>query len=282
MGGGSKRKAAEQEQRNIYQQQKDLADFFMGQSKEELARRREMQKPVIDRYTRLASGDPSQIMAESAVPLGNLAKMTQQAKANIMEMAPGAARTAALGQLSREAGGQQSTLLNQAYLSAFPALQGMASETGSFGLQQAGAGYRGIEGAGATNKQLMDTYQQQKASQLGLIGSLAGAAGSMVTGGLMGGKGATGAAGKSFNPSTFQYALAGAPSIFNAVSPGAGGGMSALPQAAPIGSGFNLPTTYSGIPNASWYTSPPPTAATNPYIQIPGSPAGYGASVGPR
>lgn len=189
MGGGSKRKAAEQEQRNIYQQQKDLADFFMGQSKEELARRREMQKPVIDRYTRLASGDPSQVMAESAVPLGNLAKMTQQAKANIMEMAPGAARTAALGQLSREAGGQQSTLLNQAYLSAFPALQGMASETGSFGLQQAGAGYRGIEGAGATNKQLMDTYQQQKASQLGLIGSLAGTAGSMFGAGMFGGKG---------------------------------------------------------------------------------------------
>ena len=188
MGGGNKRRAAEQEQRNILQQQKDIADFFMGQSKEELARRREMQKPVYDYYMKLASGDPTQIMTASAVPLANLSKMTQQAKANIMEMAPGAARTAALGQLGREAAGQQSTFLNQNYLSSFPALQGSAAESGGMGLQTGAAGFRGIEGAASTNKQLMDTYQQQKASQLGLIGSLAGAAGTVATGG-MGGTG---------------------------------------------------------------------------------------------
>ncbi len=189
MGGGNKRRAAEQEQRNIFQQQKDIADFFMGQSKEELARRREMQKPVYDYYMKLASGDPTQIMTASAVPLANLSKMTQQAKANIMEMAPGAARTAALGQLNREAAGQQSTFLNQSYLSAFPALQGLAAESGSMGLQTGGAGFRGIEGAANTNKQLMDIYQQQKASQGQLIGSLASMAGTVATGGMGGGAG---------------------------------------------------------------------------------------------
>lgn len=187
MGGGKDRKATQQRSQALSQEQQDLSRYFTGQAKEELSRRRELQAPVVDYYTRLASGDPAQVMAASAVPLGNLAKMTQQAKANIMEMAPGAARTAALGQLSREAGGQQSTLLNQAYLSAFPALQGLASETGNVGLQQTGAGYRGLEGAISTNQQIAQMQQQQKASQLGLIGSLAGMAGGMVGG--MGGLG---------------------------------------------------------------------------------------------
>lgn len=241
MGGGSKRKAAEQEQRNIYQQQKDLADFFMGQSKEELARRREMQKPVVDYYTQLASGDPSKILTASAVPLGNLAKMTQQAKANIMEMAPGAARTAALGQLSREAVGQQATILNQGFFGGLEGMKQLAGEAGTMGLQQAGAGYRGIEGAGATNKQLMDTYQQQKASQLGLIGSLAGAAGGIAGGFINRGKGTT------------------APSFSSEV--------------------FNLPTASamsSSLPQSilQYYQQNRP-------VYIPGSPAGYGGSVTP-
>lgn len=195
MGGGKERKATQQRQEALSQQQEQLGKFFMDQSKEALAQRQKLQAPVIDYYTQLASGDPSKVMAASAVPLGNLAKMTQQAKANIMEMAPGAARTAALGQLNREAGGQQATTLNQAYLSAFPALQGLAAESGSTGLQEAGAGYRGTEGAAASNQQIMQAQQQQKASQLGLIGSLAGAAGS-IAGGFLGGKGGGGGIGK--------------------------------------------------------------------------------------
>lgn len=183
MGGGKQRKETMERQSALSQQQEALGKYFMEQSKEGLAQRKQLQAPVIDYYTKLASGDPTQIMAASAVPLGNLAKMTQQAKANIMEMAPGAARTAALGQLSREAAGQQSTFLNQNYLSAFPALQGLASESGNVGLQTAGAGYRGVEGAASSNQQIMQAQQQQKASQLGLIGSLAGAAGSAVGGG---------------------------------------------------------------------------------------------------
>lgn len=280
MGGGKDRKASQQRQEGLSRTQEELGRYFMEQSKQDLAQRRQLQAPVVDYYTKLASGDPTQIMTASAAPLANLSRMTQQARANIMEMAPGAARTAALGQLGREAAGQQSTLLNQAYLSAFPALQGLASESGSTGLQTAGAGYSGIGAAANTNQQIMQAQQQQKASQLGLIGSLAGAAGS-IAGGFMGGGGGGGAR-KTFTPSlAAQSALSAAPQIFSSISPGAGGGMSALPQFPPVGSGFNFPTTYSGAPNASWYTSPLPTAATNPYIQIPGSPAGYGGSVRP-
>ena len=208
MGGGKQRKETMERQTALSKQQEDLGKYFMEQSKEGLAQRKQLQSPVIDYYTKLASGDPTQIMTASAVPLGNLAKMTQQAKANIMEMAPGAARTTALAQLNREAGGQQSTLLNQAYLSAFPALQGLASESGNTGLQTAGAGYRGVEGAASSNKDIMQIQQQQKASQLGLIGSLAGAAGG-IAGGFLSGKG--GGGGSSYPSGVFNLPVSSAP-----------------------------------------------------------------------
>lgn len=210
MGGGKDRKASQQRQEGLSRTQEELGRYFMEQSKQDLSQRRQLQAPVIDYYTKLASGDPTQIMTASAAPLANLSRMTQQARANIMEMAPGAARTAALGQLGREAAGQQSTLLNQAYLSAFPALQGLASESGGVGLQTAGAGYSGIGAAANTNQQIMQMQQQQKASQLGLLGSMAGLAGGLAGGFL--GKGKT-TTSPSFSSAAFNLPASTAPNL---------------------------------------------------------------------
>lgn len=280
MGAGN-RKASQQRQEGLSRTQEEMGRFFMDQSKQDLAQRRQLQAPVIDHYTQLASGDPTKLMTASAVPLGNLARATQQARANIMEMAPGAARTAALGQLGREAGGQQAALLNQQYLSAFPALQGLAAESGSTGLSTAGAGYRGVEGAASTNQQIMQIQQQQKASQLGLLGSMAGLAGGLVTGGLMGGKGgAGGAAGaaKTWSPSSMvQPLLYNAPQLV-AASSGASSPFSSNslgPSASqfvgtPIG-GVPISSVFSGYPSTQFGYSGP----------IPGPPAGYGSSIRP-
>lgn len=212
MGGGKDRKASQQRQEGLSRTQEELGRYFMEQSKQDLSQRRQLQAPVIDYYTKLASGDPTQIMTASAAPLANLSRMTQQARANIMEMAPGAARTAALGQLNRESAGQQATFLNQAYLSAFPALQGLASESGSTGLQTAGAGYSGIGAAANTNQQIMQMQQQQKASQLGLLGSLAGAAGG-IAGGFLGGDKGAGPSSPSFSSAAFNLPASTVPNL---------------------------------------------------------------------
>jgi len=235
MGAGN-RKESKQRQEGLSKTQEESGRFFMDQSKQELEQRRKVQAPVIDYYTQLASGDPTKIMQASAVPLGNLAKATQQARANIMEMAPGAARTAALGQLSREAGGQQASFLNQSYLSAFPALQGLATESASTGLSAAGAGYRGVEGAATTNKGIMDTQQAEKASQLGLIGSVAGMAGSIAGGALM------------------------KPKV-----PGLGGGLGKSIASGAIESGGNAMTMFgSGASSNPLYTQNPMQAFNQP------------------
>lgn len=265
MGAGN-RKASQQRQEGLSRQQEEMGRFFMDQSKQDLAQRRQLQAPVIDYYTQLASGDPSKIMEASAVPLGSLAKMTQQAKANIMEMAPGAARTAALGQLNREAGGQQATLLNQAYLSAFPALQGLASESGSTGLSSAGAGYRGVEGAAGTNNQIMQMQQQQKASQLGLLGSMAGLAGSLVTGGLgasKGGSAGSAGAAKAFSFKDLAPAIPQFATSLGSLSMPAMGGVPIQPAGSSLFSGF---PGFSGSPSPFNYQSPQAPSNISSYL----------------
>lgn len=284
MGAGN-RKASQQRQEGLSRTQEEMGRFFMDQSKQDLAQRRQLQAPVIDYYTQLASGDPSKLMTASAVPLGNLSRATQQARANIMEMAPGAARTAALGQLGREASGQQAALLNQQYLSAFPALQGLAAESGSAGLSSAGAGYRGVEGAASTNQQIMQIQQQQKASQLGLLGSMAGLAGGLVTGGLMGGKGGAAGAAKTWSPSSMvQPLLYNAPQLV-AASSGASSPFSSSSLGPSASQFFNAPgAPVSGVPiqsaGSNLFSGYPSTqfGYSGP---IPGSPAGYGSSVRP-
>lgn len=263
MGAGN-RKASQQRQEGLSKQQEEMGRFFMDQSKQDLAQRRQLQAPVVDYYTQLASGDPTKMLAAAAVPIGNLSRATQQARANIMEMAPGAARTAALGQLGREAGGQQASFLNQAYLSAFPALQGLAAESGSAGLSSAGAGYRGVEGAASTNNQIMQMQQQQKASQLGLLGSMAGLAGSLATGGLMSGKGgAAGGAAKAWSPKDLAPAIPQFATSLGSLSMPTMGGVPIQPAGSSLFSGF---PGFSGSPSPFNYQSTQAPSGISSYL----------------
>ena len=75
-------------------------------------------------------------------------------------------------------------MLNKAYTGAFPALSAIGTEAGQVGLQQTGAGMRSGEAAASTNNGVMQTQQQQKASQLGMIGSLAGMGANIATSGM--------------------------------------------------------------------------------------------------
>lgn len=249
MGGGKQRNETRQRQQALSQQQEELGRYFMEQSQKDLAQRRALLDPVISRYSKLASGDPTQIGMAAAPEIANLEQQARQMRANIMEMAPGAARNAALGMSEREMAGRRASVLNQAYLSAFPALQGIASESGSMGLQSAGAGYRGVEGATASNKDVMLAQQQDKASQLGLIGSLAGVAGTAVGGGGM-------------LSNIFKKGTSGVTgSVTNAASPSLVGRMASFVPSinVPVNPTYNFPSSYS---NPFAYQQAPPSPSS--------------------
>lgn len=202
MGGGKERKASMQLQTDLAKQQAQTGQEYLGLAKGEQARRLEYQQPSVDFYKKLTGADPTARMTAVAPALADQAKAARGAQGAIMEGPRGVGRDYALSQLPVQQYQQGADYLNKAYMGAFPALAGLGTEAGSTGLQMTGAGLRGTEGAAGTNKGIMDTQQQQKASQLNMIGSIAGGIG----GGLAGGgltklfsKAPVSAAGKTFN-----------------------------------------------------------------------------------
>lgn len=207
MGGGKERKASMQMQTDLAKQQNATSQEYLNLAKQEQAQRTALQQPSIDHYMKLISGNPSERMNAVAVPLGDLAKTTKSAREATYDTTPrGAARDFALSQLPMQQSSQSAELLNKAYNSAFPALSNLGTEAGQVGLQQTGAGMRSGEAAAGTNAGIMQNQQQQKASQLGMIGSLAGLGASAATGGFSGAaKAAAGGAkaATSFDPIKF-------------------------------------------------------------------------------
>lgn len=212
MGGGKERKESENFSKNIRQTQFDQGQSQITQSADSIAAGAKLRQPSIDYYSRLASGDPGSMLTAAAVPLGNLSRGAAGAKESIRDTVPrGAARDFALAGVDRDQYGQSAGFLNQAFLSAFPALQGLATEQTGTGLQQLGAGYRGIESSANTNNQIQQVQQQKKATQMSLIGNLVGAAAGPLTGGISSMmKGAGGAA--SMTPSQTSWMNTNAPS----------------------------------------------------------------------
>lgn len=188
MGASKTLKQAQQNQQSIASTQLANSSQLSGQAQNQFTQRSSLNQKPIDFYTTLASGDQSKMSAAAAVPIANIAKEGQNATAAIEDtVAPGAARNFALAQVKRDQAGQNATFLNQAYLSSFPALQGLATDAGNFGLQQLGAGLGQLQGASQTNALVAQQEQQRQAAKLNMIGGLAGTAGKIAAAPFTGG-----------------------------------------------------------------------------------------------
>ena len=184
MGGGKERKASMQMQTDLARQQSDLSKQYNTMAQGELARRGELQNPLIEQNKRLMSSNPSERMTAIAPALADQTRAAQSARGAIEDQPRGAGREFALAQLPMQQYSQASDLLNKAYMGAFQTQAALGTESGNVGLQQAGAGLRGAEGAANANQSVIQAQQQQKASQLGMIGSIAGLGGAALSGGL--------------------------------------------------------------------------------------------------
>jgi len=183
LGGGKERKASQQMQADIARKQLDVGKEQLGMAKTQMDQRTALQKPSVDFYTKILSGDPTARMTAAAPLMGEVSRGARAAKEQIYDSVPhGAARNAALAQVPRDTNAKSAEALNNVYMGAFPALSSLGTESGQVGLQQTGAGFRGVEGSATTNNSVIDAQQKQKAATLGMIGSLAGVAGSAASG----------------------------------------------------------------------------------------------------
>lgn len=188
MGASKTLKQAQANQQNIGNQQLSLATQQTANANNNFGQGTTLNKPVIDYATALASGDPTRMLQAAAPQLSTISRQAASARGAIQDQLPvGGTRNFALASLSRDQYGKSADTLNSAYLSAFPALQGLASNANQLGLNQLGAGFGGLQAAGNTNAQVAQTEQARQQAKLQSIGSLAGMAGGALTGGLSSG-----------------------------------------------------------------------------------------------
>ena len=184
--GSGRDKQAEAQSRQITSQQLQQQQQLYDWSQQRTAKMDELQNPAIKYAQGMTSGDPEKIAFAGAIPVANITKSFNATKQNIYDSVPsGAARDFALASAERGKNADIGSTLNQGFFESLNTLMQAGGAQGNFGLQQLGAGMRAGETAQQGTQLLMNQAQQRKATQMGFLGSLAGAAGTAAGGFMM-------------------------------------------------------------------------------------------------
>lgn len=129
-------------------------------------------------YGKLASGDPAALSRANAPAIQQIDAQSNSAKKNILQDMPrGGERNLALEEADLSKGAQTSALTTGSYTSSFGSLAGLGGQNVSQGTAATGTGLQGMNAAANQYGQLQQLNNEQKATQLGFFGSIAGAAG---------------------------------------------------------------------------------------------------------
>ena len=127
-------------------------------------------------YGKLATGDPNALARANAPAIQQITGQTNAAKQIILQDMPrGGERNLSLEEADINKGAQISQLTTGSYLQSFPSLAGLGGQNVSQGTAATGTGLQGMNAAANQYGQLQQISNEQKATQLGFIGSLAGA-----------------------------------------------------------------------------------------------------------
>ena len=213
----------------LTQEQLNLAESENATSQANQARALQLEQPLIDQQTALASGDKSAALAAAMPTISQISSGYQGAKESIFNtVAPGAARDTALANLQTQAAVAPATAMASAVQGAPSVLANVGQGIGAFSIQQLGAALSGYSGAASTNNSNLQSATQQQAAKLGVAGNLLSAAGTAAGGGVFGklGSGSDIRLKKNINPlggvldallritpATFEYRSSGWPAI---------------------------------------------------------------------
>ncbi len=149
----------------------------------------QLQQPAIAFAQGLASGNPAQVAEAAGPQLSQISQQYAGAKQSILDTTPaGAAQDFAMMQLPQQQANQVASTLGGEVTQGMNTLLGLgqgaqgalgniASGLGGFSMQELGAGLTASGQASQTNQSVMNAQAQQKATTMGFLGSLAGAAG---------------------------------------------------------------------------------------------------------
>lgn len=128
-------------------------------------------------YGKLSSGDPNALATANAPAIQSITGQSNEALKNIFQNAPrGGAKDLAIADADLSKGAQISQLTTGSYTGAFPSLAQLGGQNVSQGTAATGTGLQGMNAAANQYGQLQQINNEQKATQLGFISSLGGAA----------------------------------------------------------------------------------------------------------
>lgn len=131
-------------------------------------------------YGKLASGDPNALARANAPAIQSITEKSNQAKQNIIQDNPrGGERNLALEEADIAKGAQISNLTTGSYVGAFPSLASLGGQNVGQGNAATSTGLQGMNSAANQYGQLQQLSNEQKATQMGFITSLAGAGASL-------------------------------------------------------------------------------------------------------
>ena len=137
-------------------------------------------------YAALASGDPNKIQAAIGPGVSGIQSQTEQAKQSILSSTPrGGAQELALQEADISKAGQVGNAQLQAYTSSFPALASLFQGGAGISVNQIANAVASAQGASQTEAAVGQEQAQGKATTMGFLGSLGGAAGLAASGGAM-------------------------------------------------------------------------------------------------
>lgn len=126
-------------------------------------------------YNKLASGDPNALARANAPAIQSITGQSNQQLQNIMQNAPrGGARDLAISDADLSKGAQISNLTTGSYTGAFSSLASLGGQNVSQGNQATETGLRGMNSASNQYGQIQQISNEQKATQMGLWGSVGG------------------------------------------------------------------------------------------------------------
>lgn len=184
MGGSG---STQNSQQQIAQQQQATSQQYLQLAQQEFGQATALEQPAVNYYEGIvnaaSSGNYGNILTAAGLPISQISQAGQSSQANIMnQVAPGAARDYALAANARATPTAEAQAVNQIYTSAFPALAQLGAGNAQLGVAQSSAGISSSNSAANTYGQVAQEQSQSKASTLGFLGNLAGAAGQGVSG----------------------------------------------------------------------------------------------------
>lgn len=133
-------------------------------------------------YGKLASGDPAALARANAPAIQQIGSATDAAKKNIIQDNPrSGTRNLALEEADINKGAEISKLTTGSYTGSFGSLAGLGGQNVSQGTAATSTGLQGMNAAANQYGQLQQLNNEQKATQLGFVSSLAGAGATLAT-----------------------------------------------------------------------------------------------------